>query len=125
MLEEQTPHSRPPSVLRDQSGAVLSPLHLEQNRMRAAGTRQDMDVSQPQVSLKLSHHAGSSAPLPEPLQMLIGHAEEASRGSPIHNLPGELCRVLSVLAEGLGADTATCLASCKPVALEVTKQSVI
>jgi hypothetical protein len=93
--------------------------------IRAAGTRQDVDVSQPQVSRELSQHAGSSAPLPEPLQMLIGHAEEASSGSLGHSLPGALCRVLSVLAEGLDADTATCLASCKTGALEVTKQSVI
>ena len=67
----------------------------------------------------------AAAPLPEPLQMLLGHAEEASSGSLGHSLPGELCGVLSVLAKELGTDTATRLASCKTEALEVTKQSVI
>lgn len=118
MLEQQGLHFRPPSVLRDQSGPVLSPLHLEENIKRAARPRQDVEVSQPQASLELSQHAGSNAPLPEPLQMLLGHAEEASSGSPAHGLPGELCRVRSVLAEKLGTYTATRLASCRTGALE-------
>ena len=86
--------------------------------MRAAGTRQEMDVSQPPASLKLGQHAGSNAPLPEPLQMLLGHAEEASSDSPAHDLPGELCRDKSVLAKRLGTNAATCPAACKTCALK-------
>ena len=118
MLKQQGSNSRPPSLLRDQSGAVSTLLHLEQSMMRAAGTRQEMDVSQPQAFLELGQHAGSSAPVPEPLQMLLGYAEEASSDSPAHDLPGELSRVKSVLATKLGTDAATCPTSCKTGALE-------
>ena len=86
--------------------------------MRAAGTRQKMDVSQPQASLELGQHAGSSGPVPEPLQMLLGYAEEASSDSPAHDLPGELCRDGSVLAKRLGPNAATCPALCKTGALK-------